>query len=41
MGFQVIMVAFVTDLLASYRVLLEKISFRQRENDDSNDHHRD
>jgi glycosyltransferase involved in cell wall biosynthesis len=41
MGFQVIMVAFVTDLLASYRVLLEKISFRQHENGDSNDHHRD
>jgi hypothetical protein len=36
MGFQVIMVAFVTDLLASYRVLLEKISFRQGENSDSN-----
>jgi len=41
MGFQVIMVAFVTDLLASYRVLLEKISFRQGENRNSNDHHRD
>jgi glycosyltransferase involved in cell wall biosynthesis len=41
MGFQVIMVAFVTDLLASYRVLLEKISFRQGENGDSNDHRRD
>lgn len=41
MGFQVIMVAFVTDLLASYRVLLEKISFRQGESSDSNDHHRD
>jgi glycosyltransferase involved in cell wall biosynthesis len=41
MGFQVIMVAFVTDLLASNRVLLEKISFRQSENSDSNDHHRD
>lgn len=41
MGFQVIMVAFVTDLLASNRVLLEKISFRQGENSDSNDHHRD
>ena len=41
MGFQVIMVAFITDLLASYRVLLEKISFRQGESWDSNDHHRD
>jgi hypothetical protein len=41
MGFQVIMVAFVTDLLASNRVLLEKISFRQGEKSDSNDHHRD
>ena len=41
MGFQVIMVAFVTDLLASYRVLLEKISFRQGESRNSNDHQRD
>jgi len=41
MGFQVIMVAFVTDLLASNRVLLEKINFRQGENSDSNEHHRD
>lgn len=41
MGFQVIMVAFITDLLASYRVLLEKLSFRLGENRNSNDHHRD
>jgi len=31
------MVAFVTDLLASNRVLLEKISFRQMGNSDSKD----
>jgi len=31
MGFQLIMVAFVTDLLASNRVLLEKIRLRQAE----------
>lgn len=37
MGFQTIMVAFVTDLLASNRVLLEKISFRQMGNSDSKD----
>ena len=37
MGFQTIMVAFVTDLLASNRVLLEKISFRQMGNSDFKD----
>jgi glycosyltransferase involved in cell wall biosynthesis len=40
MGFQTIMVAFVTDLLASNRVLLEDISFRQGEIRDSSDHHK-
>jgi glycosyltransferase involved in cell wall biosynthesis len=38
MGFQTIIVAFVADLLASNRALLEEIRFRQGETRDSNDH---
>jgi glycosyltransferase involved in cell wall biosynthesis len=38
MGFQTIMVAFVADLLASNRALLEEIRFRQGESGNSNDH---
>jgi glycosyltransferase involved in cell wall biosynthesis len=41
MGFQTILVAFVTDLLASNRALLEEIRFRQRETPDSNIHQKD
>ena len=39
MGFQTILVAFVTDLLASNRTLLEEIRFRQGEPVDANIHH--